>query len=72
MASMNDMSETMTPFPPQAGQAPLELKENSVLLTLLALANSFRISSERSRYVAGVERRLIPMSFWRMEITGSV
>ena len=37
------------PEPPQAGQAPLELKLNQAAATLLAAAKSARISSEISR-----------------------
>ena len=68
---MNTSSVTITPLPPQTGQAPLLLKEKIAGSVWHWAPISFRMASKNPRKVAGVERPVAVMGDWSTRITRS-
>lgn len=68
---MNTSSVTICPRPPQTGQAPLLLKENSDASAPVSAAITRRISSKKPRKVAGVERPVAVTGDWSTSTTRS-
>ena len=69
--SINTSSVTICPRPPQAGQAPLLLKENRPASVPVSAAISLLISSKKPRKVAGVERPVAVTGDWSTSTTRS-
>ena len=75
ISAINCISTVMVPSPLHSSQRPpSELKEkyegeNPICLAPCCSANSFRISSNAFKYVAGLDRVDLPMGFWSTNST---